>query len=488
MKLLTNAKIWHNGTFKDFSLLINGAKIEALLPAAFIPGSEVQVIDLHKGYVYPGFIDTHTHSFEGGLYSLGVDLSSVKSIPEVLALLDGAYHKDDGSSLIFAWQFDETSIPEQRFPTLAELDSVCPHRALVLRRIDGHSCILNSFARQLLPRLPSSDEIYRGGDNDQAVHFFHKSLSDEVVLNAYQHAAAIALKGGFTGIHTMVGDADQSINHLPLLMANLQQFPITYTLYPQSFNLHAALEIASPRIGGCILADGSIGSETAALSSPYLGKTTSGYLCHSDDFWRSFITKAHQHNMQVAVHCIGDAAIAQINNIYRELQDSDPKDLRHQLIHCEITPDWLIEDIAASQAVPVMQPNFDLLWGGDEGFYSRKLGLQRSRQMNRLATFARHEVRITGGSDWYITALDAAMSIRAAMRHHHPAERLSHAQSVDIYTTNAAWLSHNEQTKGRIATGYDADLTVYSHALDDFANDPQVLQVYTNGECRYYAQ
>ncbi|HPR17211.1 MAG TPA: amidohydrolase family protein, partial [Candidatus Cloacimonadota bacterium] len=37
--------------------------------------SGVQEIDLQGAFVYPGFIDTHTHSFEGGLYNLGADLS-----------------------------------------------------------------------------------------------------------------------------------------------------------------------------------------------------------------------------------------------------------------------------------------------------------------------------------------------------------------------------------------------------------------------------
>lgn len=487
MKLLTNAKIWHSGAFTEGALLIEGSKIAAIISPSDTRKLDAEVHDLQGSYVYPGFIDTHTHSFEGGLYSLGVDLSTVKSIFEALEKLDAAYQQASKHDIIFAWQFDETEIAEQRFPSLAELDKLIPDRALVLRRIDGHSCILNSFARKLLPALPSKDEIYRGGDNDLAVHFFHKSLSEELILAAYQRASQIAIQGGFTGIHTMVGDADRSISHYALIKNHLSSFPVNYTLYPQSFNLKAALETGSPRIGGCILADGSIGSETAALSSPYLGKPNSGELCHPDSFWREFIGKAHQHKLQVAIHCIGDAAISQINNIYKELQDSDPQDLRHQLIHCELTPDRLIEEIAQSHAVPVMQPNFDLLWGGDQGFYTRKLGLERSRQMNRFASFAQHGIKITGGSDWYITALDAVMSIRAAMNHHNPAERLAHSQSVDIYTRNAAWLSHEEDCKGQLKAGFDADLSVLSHALNDATISPIIKRVYTRGELRYHA-
>ena len=57
--------------------------------------------------------------------------------------------------------------PDQgkRFPTLKELDSVCPGSAL-LRRVDGHSCVLNSKARQAVPGLSSQEEVLIAQDND----------------------------------------------------------------------------------------------------------------------------------------------------------------------------------------------------------------------------------------------------------------------------------------------------------------------------------
>jgi len=485
MLLLTDALVWQEDRFLPLHVLIDRDRIAHLLPVGSPSIPEAKVISLAGSYIYPGFIDTHTHSFEGGLYSLGTDLQNVPSIPSLLDRLHVAYTASSTGDVLFAWQLDETTLREQRFPTLAELDSVCPDRALILRRIDGHSCMLNTFARRQLPEIMSYGEILRGAENDHAVHCYHARVSDEQVLAAYSQAAKLALKGGFTGLHTMVGDAANSIGHYRLLQASLDSFPIHYTLYPQSFNLEAALEVGAKRIGGCILADGSIGSGTAALSSPYTGTDNTGVLYHDNDFWYDFVSKAHKHHLQVAVHCIGNAAIRQINRTYARVQHDHPQDLRHELIHCEITPDDLVQEIVHSNAVPVMQPNFDLLWGGEMGFYARKLGIERSRIMNRFATFTQAGVKITGGSDWYITALDAVASIRAAMQHHNPAERLTHAQSVDIYTRNAAWLSHEEEQRGQIKAGYLADLTILTHALDDPQNLPQVRMVITGGQISY---
>jgi len=337
--------------------------------------------------------------------------------------------------------------------------------------MDGHSCMINSFACNNLEnagiKIRCEGEVFKALENDLTVHWFHKSLDAESILANYRAAAQIALKGGFTTIHTMVGDANDSIGHYALLKKHLSSFPIDYILYAQSFNIEAALEVGADRIGGCILADGSIGSYTAAVYEPYKGMPMRGHLYQSDSFWRNFIYMAHRYNMQVGVHCIGDRAIAQINDIYSELANTDFKDLRHMLIHCEMTDDDLINHIKASSAVPVMQPAFDLYWGGDSGFYASVLGIERSRKMNRFASMLSRGIRVCGSSDWYITPLNINLSLDALLNHNNPAERLSPEQAIKIYTENAAWLSHDEAQFGAIRSGLQADFSVLNYNLFD---------------------
>jgi predicted amidohydrolase YtcJ len=469
VKLIKGAHFFDGHSFANSlkAILVEDGKIADLLHDIPQDTSGYEVIDLGGAWAYPGFIDTHTHSFEGGLYSLGVDLGAATCIADVLQLL--AAGREKTKQHLFAWNFDELKLQEQRFPTRAELDSAVPDKNLILRRLDGHSCMINSFSCQSLinaGRKPHcEDEIFRALDNDQTVHWFHNTLDDESILAAYHAAAIKALEGGFCTIHTMVGDANESIGHYKLLKKHLSDFPVDFILYPQSFNIDAALEVGADRIGGCILADGSIGSYTAAMYEPYNGLPIRGNLYQSDQFWRGFITKAHRYNLQVAVHCIGDRAITQINNVYMELANSDFKDLRHQLIHCELTDDVLINHIKASSAVPVMQPAFDHLWGGDHGFYAKALGQERARLMNRFGSMIRNGIPVTGSSDWYVTPLDINLSLAALLDHHNPAEALTPAQAIGIYTKNAAWLSHDEKLRGSIKIGLDADLSVLNYDL-----------------------
>ncbi|MCB5262903.1 MAG: amidohydrolase family protein [Candidatus Cloacimonetes bacterium] len=489
MKIFYNAKFWHKATFDNDikAILTDNGKILKLLTALPENTRDYELIDLRGNYVYPGFIDTHTHSFEGGLYSLMIDLGGAKTLQDVFDLI--AEGSKDKGKFVFAWNFDEQKIAEGRFPTRAELNAVVRAKNLVLRRVDGHSCIINSFAcyniLSLLGKPHCDEEIFKGFDNDRAVHWFHNNIASNLILKAYHAASQIALKGGFTTIHTMVGDANRSIGHYSLIQENLDDFGVDYVLYPQSFNIEAALEVGAKRIGGCILADGALGSFTAALYEPYNGRPIRGNLYQTDSYWYDFITRAHQHNLQVGVHCIGDKAITQINSVYMALANSDFKDLRHQLIHCELTDDALINHIKASGAVPVMQPMFDKLWGGDNGFYAQVLGHERAQSMNRFATMLSRGIKITGSSDWYITELDIVKSLDAAMNHHNPAEALTAAQAIDIYTKNAAWLSHDEKIKGQLLPGLLADFTVLNYDLGKPGADKRVLATIKEGALLY---
>ncbi|MGC9362181.1 MAG: amidohydrolase, partial [Candidatus Syntrophosphaera sp.] len=337
------------------ALLVDQGRILKLLDARDQANhADAEKIDLRGAYAYPGFIDSHTHSFSGGLYTNGVDLSGCGSIDDILALI--SQEKREKGGFVFAWRFDENKIREKRFPTIRELDSACPDAYLLLRRIDGHSCVLNSQARSLVPKIRSKTEVLSGQDNDLAVNWLQDNCDDQTILQAYHAAAEVALKGGFTKIHTMIGDAEQSNQHYELIRDHLDEFPVGFELYPQSFNIQNALELGARRIGGCILADGSIGSHTSALSEPYIDKDTQGNLYHDDKFWEDFISRAHKQGLQVCVHCIGDAAIRQINKAYAKLEPSEVSNLRHQLIHCEMTPDALLDEIGSSKATPVMQP------------------------------------------------------------------------------------------------------------------------------------
>ncbi len=486
MKLYYNAKFYSmdydNSIYK--AVLVNEGLIEDCFTSIpIIPGAEK--IDLHGATVFPGFTDSHTHSFEGGLYSMGADLQEASSLAEVFELIDN-------SPLIgnykFAYGLDENKLQEKRFPTIQELDGVVPNNPLLLRRIDGHSCVINSHALSIINFPKPLDKNFSGlltkEYNDIAAHTFHNTLADEAIIEAYLAADKIAQKSGLTSVHTMIGDAQYSFNHFPLIQDNLSRFTTNFVLYPQFFDVDKAIESGSRRIGGCILADGSFGSHTAALTQSYSDKQNCfGSLYQNDEFWESFIWDAHKNNLQVGVHCIGDKAIAQIVNAYVKAQEREPKKLRHQIIHNELMSDESLKLMQKNNISAVMQPTFDRLWGGNNQFYAEVLGVDRALKTNRLKTIYDSGVLLAGSSDWYITSLNILEQLQAAISHHNPLERLSVNEAIMIYTRNSAKLEGVEN-KGMIAKNFIANMTILRD--DPFVNnsflDNKVLSVINLGD------
>jgi hypothetical protein len=431
---------------------------------------ECEKIDLKGGFVFPGFVDSHTHSFEGGLYQNGVDLSDCETISDTLDKLSSA---STFSDMMFAWNFDELSIRENRFPTKAEIDKNFPDTPVLLRRVDGHSCVINTAAEQMIIDRHGAvdfpaDGLLRSSQNDLAAHTFHKSLDFESVLYCFQTAAQIAIANGHTGIHTMIGDAKNDFFFFEKLLSEAEKFDIDFTFYPQCFDIEGVSAVYERlnwskcrRIGGCILADGSFGSHTAALSEPYRDEVGgNGILYQTSEFWDVFFKAAHIRDLQAAVHCIGDRAISQVISAIAYTKQITNKDLRHQIIHAEYLTDEMIKKMKDYNISAIMQPMFDAHWGGETGFYASVLGRDRTKYLNRFRSLTEAGVLVAGSSDWYITELSALSGIQAAISHQYHPERLSNFEAIKMYTTNPHKLTFSETYRGYIKQGYTTDCVV----------------------------
>ena len=485
-KLFYNAKIYTIRSEGEFfaAMLVDGEQIIELYKS--IPLEiDAEKIDLRGSFVYPGFIDTHTHAFEGGLYSLGANLEHVKNLNEVFELLRNT---KPISNRIFAYHFDENGIKEKRFPTATELDVIFPNVPVILRRVDGHSCVVNTIAatsikwEEPLP-VPFTGHLNRRW-NDTAANWFHKNLTDKGILSAYHNAAAIGIQHGLTGIHTMIGDGRKDPEHYELIRDNLDVFEVDYVLYPQIYDVPTALKLDAKRIGGCVIADGSFGSHTAALKKPYCDQPeTQGDLYHDNAFWEKMILGAHTHDLQACVHCIGDTAIDQILTIYEKAQQNNPKDLKHQIIHNELTTDDMLDRMAQANVSAAMQPMFDRTWAGENGLYEQVLGKERTKRTTRLKSIYDRGILLSGGSDWYITDLDALQGIDAATRIYNPEEQLSRYQAIEIYSKNAAKICGEEDLYGTLEIGKRANFVCLEEDLFKTLSikDVMVNRVYVRG-------
>ena len=85
-----------------------------------------------------------------------------------------------------------------------------------------------------------------------------------------------------------------------------------------------------------------------------------------------------------------------------------------------------------------VQPNFDALWGGDDGMYAQRLGVDRARGLNPLALLASQGVPLAFGSDSPVTGMNPWATVRAATTHHTPGSAVS-ARAAFAAATRGAW-------------------------------------------------
>ena len=116
-------------------------------------GDDFKVIDLDGLTVIPGLIDAHFHILATGTQLLTIDLADVKSVPEVLELLEARAGDGDSDWLIAGHLDDEH--PGARLPTLTELDRAFPRRPLFIEHRSCHFALCNTKAIEQL-RLPDA--------------------------------------------------------------------------------------------------------------------------------------------------------------------------------------------------------------------------------------------------------------------------------------------------------------------------------------------
>ncbi len=108
----------------------------------------------------------------------------------------------------------------------------------------------------------------------------------------------------------------------------------------------------------------------------------------------------------------------------------------------------------------------------DGGWAERILGADRCRWSYAFQSLANAGVRLAGGSDWPVSALDRLLGIHAAVNRNtaneqfpngwSPEQKLSLAQAIEAFTVGAAYAEFAEAEKGTLSAGKFADLVALS--------------------------
>ena len=220
-------------------------------------------------------------------------------------------------------------------------------------------------------------------------------------------------------------------------------------------------------LAGDLFVDGALGSRTAWLKEPYADapdRCGNTYLDPAD------IT-AHLHacteaGITAGFHVIGDAAVSAVVDALQMVVDQlgAPAVARcgHRLEHLEMVTPEQAARLGAWGVIASVQPNFDALWGGDNGMYAQRLGPDRGVGLNPLALLASQGVPLAFGSDSPVTGMNPWATIRAATRHQTPASAVSMRAAFSA-ATRGAWRAGGvrDGVTGTLVPGAPASYAVW---------------------------
>jgi len=462
------------------AVAVEAGRIVALGDDATVRGSTPRGAaryDLGGKAVFPGFIDAHTHFIQMGVDSLSVNLSATKTIDEALSLMKTAATKIPEGDWVIGTNWRESCWNDGRFITGKDLDECCPRHPAVAHRICGHLSSLNKRAVNevgLTAKTPDVDVAESGSMTgivrESAVGLVRAATAPTPARMAKGLAVATrkAHSLGVTSIHEN-GTAQDLRVFIEAERAGKLGVRVRFNVPSQHLDSVVQTGLSSGlgsdwlRFGGVkIFCDGALGARSAALSQPFSDDPgNKGLFVHERKALDEMTHKAHDADMQLVVHAIGDDGIdAAISSIELAVETNPRKDHRHRIEHLELPTKEHIGRMRRLGLIASMQPNFVGEWGGINGMYYDRLGPERAARNNPFREVLSARVRLAFGSD--CMPFSPPYGILSAMRAPHDAQRLSAEQAIAAYTRDAAYAGFDERIKGTISEGKLADFVVMS--------------------------
>ncbi|MYU25568.1 amidohydrolase [Streptomyces sp. SID8352] len=432
---------------------------------AFADGVD-EVVDLGGALVTPAFTDAHVHTTATGLALTGLDLSGAASREAALALVRDFAAARPGDRVLLGHGWDTAHWTDGRPPSRAELDAATGGRPLYLSRIDVHSAVVTTALLDLVPGSPRpADAPLTGDDHHAARATALGAITPAQRAGAQRAALAHAASLGIGTVHECAGPEISSEDDLTSLLRLAAGSRGTRVVgYWAERNVERARELGAAGAAGDLFVDGSLGSHTACLHHPYADAPHTGTAHLDTADVTDHVVACTEAGIQAGFHAIGDAAVTTVVEGVRAAAEkvglARVRAARHRVEHAEMLTPETVAAFAELGLTASVQPAFDALWGGDEGMYAQRLGVDRARTLNPYAALLRAGVPLAFGSDSPVTPLDPWGTVRAAAFHRTPEHRVSVRAAFTAHT-RGGWRAVGRDDAGALVPGAPADYAVW---------------------------
>lgn len=519
------------------AVAIRGEKILAVGSLAEVVKSSsgnAERIDLEGKSLFPGFIDSHSHSIDGGLNLISADASEkVEALDELAPF--AAEAKSTGKGMrgdileIFGMPLEFWShcdVLNAEFST-----GTYEKQSVLLRGMDGHTAWANrallqraGITAEFLEKLSVQERSYYGVDKDLQPNGFLVDAGTEKIepllpqpttdrlLAAGRAALAYEYSLGITAWLDPL--ASDYVLKTYKLLAERGELTSEVVAFPQVLAKDPGAELARvqktreaykdvPHLhvsGIKIFADGVVEypSQTAHLSKPYKNTGRNGELLFDPAKFAELCVAADRQGLIIHVHAIGDAAVREaLDGIAAARKANGNSGLPHTLTHEQFVQP---EDFARFRELGVVSA-LQLLWADasqdtieivkpylDPGIYKWQYPARSILDGGGI---------ISGASDWPVSSANVFWAIYQAETRKGPEGVLDPSQAMPresmfyAYTRNSA-RAMNLDSIGTIAAGKRADLVLLDRDVltisPEEMRDAKVLWTMVAGKTVYRAK
>ncbi len=487
------------------ALAVRGERILAVGDAQELTplrGPATRVVELGGRALVPGFVDAHIHF---GWYARSrreVDLDQAATLEAGLALVRAAAERLPDDAWIHGRGWDRHRWG--RLLGAIDLDGAVGPRRAVLRSHDGHalwcsSAVLAAAGVDAGTPDPPGGRVERLEDGRPSGVLFEnaQALVERVIpepgleetIAAIREALPSAAAAGVTGIHNL--EDARTLRAFTRLWLRGELTLRVFHGIPRA-HLRAAARVGVEtglgdnwlRVGLVkLFADGTLGSETAYLLEPYVGRDDGyrGIPTLEPEELRADLLAAARAGLGVAVHAIGDAAVRNALDAIAWARAQDPLAARalYRIEHAQLVHPDDFARFAQLDVVASMQPTHAVAdWRAADEHWG-----PRSRTAYAWRSLLDAGVSLAFGTDAPVERIEPLRSLYAAVARRdesgvpaggwYPEQALRLHEAVRAYTRGAAHAERADARKGSLTPGKLADLVVLSG--DPFARGVEAL-------------
>ena len=467
-------------------------------------GDHTRMVDLGANALLPGFIDSHSHFTGAGraLDALSLHSPPVGDVTNIDELVAKTRRWIDEKEIppgetVSGGGYDDSLLEEGRHPTRYDLDRISTEHPIIVRHVSGHLSAANSLA------LANSD-ITADTPDPEGGHIRRVAGSNEPDGVLEERAGRLLSRGGGGGYSQTADDLDELARKSvsvyngygvttiqwgggtsPQMIRALREVAAREPLNADIAVYSSARGILDDsvhyertytngvRVAAVkLLLDGSPQGRTAWVTEPYVEGpplASADYVSYptmEPDSLKALVVQVIRKGVPVSVHCNGDAASdVYLDGVEEAIAGMDPKpDHRSVIIHAQIMREDQMDRVAELGVVPSFFSSHVFYWGD---WHRRSFGEERASNISATAWARDRGVHYTIHTDAMVVPpnMMRALSITVNRKTRSdyvlgPHQRATVMEALNALTLDAAYQYFEEDTKGSITVGKQADFVI----------------------------